>query len=48
MVSVHEATLSHGVVESYGYALLTGALAAGLGMFFATRVQPLARESVRP
>ena len=48
MVSVHEATLSHGVVESYGYALLAGALAAALAIFFATRVQSLARESVRP
>jgi MFS family permease len=47
MVSVHEATLSQGVVESYGYALLAGAVAAGLGMFFASRVQPLRRDSVR-
>jgi hypothetical protein len=46
-VSVHEATLSQGVVESYGYALLAGAVAAGLGMFFASRVQPLRRDSVR-
>jgi MFS family permease len=43
MVSVHEATLSQGVVESYGYALLAGAFAAGLGVVCAARVQPLAR-----
>ena len=43
MTMVHESTLSRGVVESYGYALWVGGLAAFLGLLAALRVQPLRR-----
>jgi hypothetical protein len=43
MTMVHESTLSHGVVESYGYALWVGAFAAFLGLLAALQVKPLRR-----
>lgn len=43
MTMVHESTLSQGVVESYGYALIVGAGAAFLGLLAALRVTPLRR-----
>ena len=43
MTMVHESTLSRGVVESYGYALWVGALAAFVGLLAAMKVQPLRR-----
>ncbi len=39
MVGVHEATLSSGVIRSYSFALLTGALSSGLGIFAASAVR---------
>lgn len=39
MVGVHEATLGSGVIRSYSFALLTGALSSGLGIFAASAVR---------
>lgn len=43
MTTVHESTMSSGLVASYGYALWVGALAAFLGLLTALRVKPLQR-----
>ncbi|MDA2954990.1 MAG: MFS transporter [Actinomycetota bacterium] len=44
MVGVHEATLSFGVIRSYSFALLTGALSSGLGIFAASAVRSSRRR----
>ena len=44
MVGVHEATLGSGVIRSYSFALLTGALSSGLGIFAASAVRSSRRR----
>ena len=45
MVGVHEATLGSGVIRSYSFALLTGALSSGLGIFAASAVRSSSRTN---
>lgn len=45
MVGVHEATLGSGVIRSYSFALLTGALSSGLGIFVASAVRSSSRTN---
>ena len=47
MISIHEITAGSGVVESYSYGLLAGAVTAVLGVLLATKLTPTDR-SVRP
>jgi hypothetical protein len=47
MISIHEMTASSGVVQSYAYALLSGAAAAVVGTMLATRLRPSDRSVER-
>lgn len=46
MISIHEMTAGSGVVQSYAYALLSGAAAAVLGTALATKLRPSDRRFV--
>ncbi len=48
MIAVHEATASSGVVQSYSYALLTGAVAAGLAVLAASAARSTPRAERLP
>jgi hypothetical protein len=39
MVGVHEATISSGIVKSFSYALLAGAISSAIGIFAASAVR---------
>ena len=39
MVGVHEATISSGIVSSFSYALLAGAISSAIGIFAASAVR---------
>jgi predicted MFS family arabinose efflux permease len=45
MISIHESTLSSGVIPSFSYALLAGAATAFVGMLLASRVQSTDRTA---
>jgi predicted MFS family arabinose efflux permease len=47
MISIHEMTASSGVVQSYAYALLSGAAAAVIGTILATRLRSSDRSAER-
>jgi MFS family permease len=47
MISIHESTMSHGEIESFGYALLAGAVCAGVGMLIASKVTSTDRSEFR-
>ena len=47
MISIHEMTASSGVVQSYAYALLSGAAAAVVGTILATRLRSSDRSVER-
>ena len=40
MISIHEMTASSGVVQSYAYALMSGAATAVVATLLATRLRP--------
>jgi ABC-type Fe3+ transport system permease subunit len=39
MVGVHEATIGSGIVRSFSYALLAGAISSAIGIFAASAVR---------
>jgi hypothetical protein len=43
MITIHESTMSSGIIQSYGFALLSGAFVAGLGIVAASATRPLQR-----
>ena len=43
MITIHESTMSSGVIQSYGFALLSGAFVAGLGIIAAGASRSLKR-----
>ena len=43
MITIHETTMSSGVIQSYGFALLSGAFVAGLGIIAAGASRSLKR-----
>lgn len=45
MISIHESTLSSGVIQSFSYALLAGAATAFVGMMLASRVKSTDRTA---
>lgn len=47
MISIHEITAGSGVVESYSYGLLAGAVTAVVGVVLATRLTPTDRSVQR-
>ena len=46
MISIHEMTASSGVVQSYAYALMSGAVTSVIAVLLATRVRPSTREEL--
>jgi hypothetical protein len=44
MISIHEITAGSGVVESYSYGLLAGAVTAVVGVLLATKLTPTDRS----